>query len=128
MAVPTDRRYLESHEWHKLDGDVCTIGISQFAADELTDITYVDLPSPGDEVTAGEPFGEIESVKATSDLTCGVSGVVTAVNVRLGEAPEIVNGDPFEAGWMIKVKVADASALDALLDAAAYDAQCDGAS
>ncbi len=128
MAVPTDRRYLESHEWHQLDGDVCTIGISRFAADELTDITYVDLPSPGDEVAAGEPFGEIESVKATSDLACGISGVVTAVNDRLGEAPELVNEDPFDAGWMIKVRVADASALDALLDAAAYGAKCQGGS
>ncbi len=128
MAVPTDRRFLESHEWHQLNGDVCTIGISQFAADELTDITYVDLPSPGDELTAGEPFGEIESVKATSDLTCGVSGVVAEVNERLGEAPELVNDDPFDAGWMIKVKVADASTFDALMAAAAYDAQCEGAS
>jgi glycine cleavage system H protein len=126
VVVPTDRRYLESHEWHLLEGDVCTIGISQFAADELTDITYVDLPSPGDEVTAGEPFGEIESVKATSDLTCGVSGVVAEVNDRLGEAPELVNGDPFDAGWMIKVKVADASEFAALMDAASYGAQCEG--
>jgi len=125
VAVPTDRRYLESHEWHRLEGDVCTIGISQFAADELTDITYVDLPTPGDELTAGEPFGEIESVKATSDLTCGVSGVVAEVNDRLGEAPELVNSDPFDAGWMIKVKVADTSALDALMDAASYDAKCE---
>ena len=128
MAVPTDRRFLGSHEWHRLEGDVCTIGISQFAADELTDITYVDLPSPGDEVAAGEPFGEIESVKATSDLTSGVTGVVTEVNDLLGETPELVNNDPFDAGWMIKVKVADTSAFDALIDAAAYDAQCAGKS
>lgn len=123
MAYPADRKYLASHEWHKLDGDICTIGITKFAADELTDITYVDLPSPGKEVTAGKPFGEIESVKATSELMCGVSGVVTEVNKRLSDAPDLVNNDSYGDGWMIKVKVSDKAALDRLLTADTYQKQ-----
>ena len=120
MGYPTDRRYLASHEWHKLDGDICTIGITKFAADELTDITYVDLPSPGKEVAAGKPFGEIESVKATSELMCGVPGVVTEVNKKLSDAPDLVNNDSYGDGWMIKVKVTNKAAIDALLTADAY--------
>ena len=123
MDYPTDRRYLASHEWHKLEGDTCTIGITKFAADELTDITYVDLPAPGKEVVAGEAFGEIESVKATSELTSGLAGVVAEVNGRLADAPELVNDDPFGEGWMIKIKVSDPAAVDGLLTAEAYQAQ-----
>jgi len=123
VGVPTDRRYLKSHEWHKLEGDVCTIGITKFAADELTDITYVSLPKIGKELSAGQPFGEIESVKATSDLYCGVSGVVTAVNEKLGDSPELVNNDSFETGWLIKITVRDASQLDNLLTPADYQQQ-----
>lgn len=126
MGVPTDRRYLKSHEWHKLDGDVCTIGITQFAADELTDITYVALPKVGKEVTAGQPMGEIESVKATSDLYCGVSGVVAAVNEKLTGAPELVNSNPFDDGWMVKIKVSDPGQHAKLLTAEAYEAQLAG--
>ncbi len=126
MSVPTDRRFLATHEWHKLDGDICTLGISQFAADELTDVTYVSLPAAGKEITAGQPFGEIESVKATSDLNAGVSGVVTEVNEKLNDAPELVNEDPFGRGWMIKVKVSDASQHAGLLGAEAYEAQLAG--
>ncbi len=126
MGVPTDRRYLASHEWHRLEGEICTIGISQFAADELTDVTYVSLPSPGTEVTAGQSMGEVESVKATSDLNSGVSGVVTEINEKLNEAPELVNNDPFGEGWMIRVKITDRSQLDGLLDASAYEAQLGG--
>ena len=126
MPVPTDRTYLETHEWHKLDGDICTIGITKFAADELTDITYVSLPAVGKAVTAGKPFGEIESVKATSDLYCGVSGTVAEVNPKLADAPELVNSDSFGQGWMIKVKVSDAGALNSLLTAQAYESQLGG--
>jgi len=126
VSVPTDRRYLKTHEWHKLDGDVCTIGISQFAADELTDVTYVSLPAIGTEVVANQPFGEIESVKATSDLVSGVSGVVAEVNGRLDASPELVNDDPYGEGWMIKVKLSDPAALDALMTADAYEAQLGG--
>ena len=114
MPAPQDRRYLESHEWHKADGDTVTIGITQFAADELTDITFVQLPKVGTKLTANKAFGEIESVKATSDLYSGVTGEVTAVNDKLNAEPGVVNRDPYEAGWMIKVKVtgtADATKL-----------------
>lgn len=123
MSVPTDRRYLSSHEWHKLEGDICTIGITKFAADELTDITFVSLPKVGATVTAGKPFGEVESVKATSDLYAGVSGTVTEVNAKLNDSPELVNNDSFEGGWMIKVKVSDAAQLAALLSAGDYEKQ-----
>ncbi|GMU33092.1 MAG: glycine cleavage system protein GcvH [Planctomycetia bacterium] len=126
MGVPTDRRYLKSHEWHKLDGDICTIGITRFAADELTDITYVSLPKVGKELTAGKPLGEIESVKATSDLYTGVSGVVTEVNGKLGDAPELVNNDSFGDGWLVKVKLSDPSQVEKLMTAQQYDAQIAG--
>lgn len=126
MGVPNDRRYLKSHEWHKLDGDICTIGITKFAADELTDITYVSLPKVGKELAAGKPLGEIESVKATSDLYTGVSGVVTEVNGKLGDAPELVNNDSFGDGWLVKVKLSDPSQVEKLMTAQQYDAQIAG--
>jgi len=120
MAVPQDRRYAQTHEWFKIDGKLVTIGISQFAADELTDITYVSLPAVGKVVKAGESFGEIESVKATSDLYTAVSGTVKEINKRLDGEPELVNNDPFKDGWMIKVECGDTGPLDKLLDAASY--------
>lgn len=121
MAVPQDCRYAQTHEWFKLEGNTVTAGITQFAADELTDITYVELPEVGSEVTAGEDFGEIESVKATSDLFCAVSGKVIAVNERLADEPELVNDDPFGEGWMIKIECSDLGPLEKLLDAGAYE-------
>lgn len=120
MPAPTDRKYLKSHEWHKADGDVVTIGITQFAADELTDITYVDLPALGSKVSANESFGEIESVKATGDLYSGVSGEVIEVNEELHNDPALVNTDPHGKGWMIKVKMSDPGELDKLLSPAQY--------
>jgi glycine cleavage system H protein len=121
MPNPTDRRYLESHEWHKLQGDVVTIGITQAAADELTDITYVALPKIGEKVEAGKRFGEIESVKATSDLYSGVNGNVTEINAALTGDPGLVNRDPFEGGWMIKLKVKNPGDLNKLLSAEEYE-------
>ena len=121
MAVPNDRRYSQTHEWFKPDGDVVTVGITQFAADELTDITYVDLPSVGDTVQGGSHFGEIESVKATSELYCAVSGEVVAVNERLADEPGLVNTDPLGEGWMLKIRAADLSPLQKLLDGPAYE-------
>ncbi len=121
MAVPQDYRYAQTHEWFKVDGDVVTIGISRFAADELTDITYVELPEVGEKVTAGESFGEIESVKATSSLYSAVSGEVIEVNERLADEPELVNNDPFGDGWMVKVRCSDLGPLEKLMDAAAYE-------
>jgi glycine cleavage system H protein len=115
MSIPTDRKYLESHEWHLKSGDVVTIGITQIAADELTDITFVELPKPGGSVTAGKPFGVIESVKATSDLYSGVSGTVTEVNEQLRANPALANSDPHGAAWMIKVKLSNPADYDKLL-------------
>jgi glycine cleavage system H protein len=120
MPVPTDRRYLQTHEWHKPEGDIVTIGITLFAADELTDITYVKLPTIGQAVKAGVPFGEIESVKATADLVSGINGTVTAVNAELNSNPGVVNSDPYAGGWMIKVKVATADETSKLLSADDY--------
>ena len=112
---PNNYRYLASHEWHDLQGDAVTIGITQFAADELTDITYVSLPKVGTKVTAGQRFGEIESVKASSDLYSGVSGTVTAVNDALTGTPGLVNTDPYKGGWMIKVNVDNPAEFQKLL-------------
>ncbi len=120
MDLPTDRKYLESHEWFKLDGDVTTVGITQAAADELTDVTYVSLPKVGDQLTAGQRFGEIESVKATSDLYSGVTGTVTEVNAALAGDPGLVNREPFTGGWMLKLTVTAPAALEKLLSAEEY--------
>ena len=120
MSTPTDRRYLESHEWHKLDGDTVTIGITQHAADELTDITYVSLPKVGAKIAAKGRFGEIESVKATSDLYSGVAGEVVAVNDVLSKDPGLVNRDPHNAGWMIKLKATNPADVDKLLSVDDY--------
>ena len=121
MSVPTDRTYLESHEWHKVEGDTVTIGITQHAADELTDVTYVALPKVGDKIDANGRFGEIESVKTTSELYSGVAGTVSAVNEQLATDPGLVNRDPFNGGWMIKLKAGDPSQASKLLSAADYD-------
>jgi glycine cleavage system H protein len=121
MSVPTDRTYLESHEWHKVDGDTVTIGITQHAADELTDVTYVAMPKVGDHVDANGRFGEVESVKTTSELYSGVSGTVTAINSELANNPGLVNSDPFNGGWMIKLKATDPSQASKLLSAADYE-------
>lgn len=111
--------YSESHEWVKVEDGIAVIGVSDYAQSEMGDITYVDLPSEGDEVVAGEEFGALESVKASSELYSPVSGVVEEVNSELEAAPEKVNEDPYGA-WIIKVRISDASELDALMDSAAY--------
>jgi len=113
--------YSESHEWVKVDGDLAIIGVSDFAQSEMGDITYVDLPAEGDEFAAGEEFGALESVKASSELYSPVSGTVEAVNEELESAPERINEDPYEA-WIIKVRLSNPSELDALLSASAYEA------
>ncbi len=111
--------YSESHEWVKVEGDIATVGVSDFAQKEMGDITYVDMPDVDDEVTAEEDFGALESVKASSDLISPVSGVVVERNEELEDRPELINEDAY-AGWIIKVKMSDLSELDNLLDAAAY--------
>ncbi len=111
--------YSESHEWVKVDGNVAIIGVSDFAQSEMGDITYVDMPSEGDEVTKGEDFGALESVKASSELYSPVSGTVVACNVELEDAPELINQDPYMA-WIIKVEMMDKGELGDLLNCAAY--------
>ena len=114
-------KYSESHEWVKVEDGLAVIGVTDFAQAEMGDITYVDMPDVDDEVTAGEEFGALESVKAASDLFAPVSGKVVAVNEALDDTPELVNEDAFE-NWIIKVEMYDPSELDALMDAAAYKA------
>jgi glycine cleavage system H protein len=121
VAVPTDRRYSKTHEWFKVEGNVVTVGISEFAANQLTDITYVQLPAKGAKTKAGGEFGEVESVKATSPLYAAVAGEVVETNAKLNDAPETVNQDAFGAGWMIKIKATDLGPLNALMDAKAYE-------
>ena len=114
--APNDYRFLESHEWHKQEPDgTVTLGITHFAADELTDITYVSLPQVGAKVEKGQRWGEIESVKATSDLYTGVSGSVAAVNNDLAANPGLVNSDPYAGGWMLKIKPTNAAEFQQLL-------------
>jgi glycine cleavage system H protein len=121
MPSPADRRYAKTHEWHKAEGDIITIGISQFAVDELTDVTYVDLPKPGQQIVAGKSFGEVESVKATSELYSAVAGEVIEANAALTADPSLLNSDPFGNGWLIKIKAPGAD-LSALSTAEQYDA------
>ena len=116
-------KYAETHEWVKVEGEFAFIGISDYAQHELGDVVYVDFPGEGDDITAGEEFGAVESTKAASDLIAPVSGTVVEINSALDDAPELINEDPYE-NWMIKVKLSDASELDALMDAAAYEAFC----
>ena len=122
MASPDDRRYLESHEWHKPEGELVAIGVSQFAVDELTDVTYLEVSVDSGDIGAGDTFGEIESVKATSDLYCGIDGKVVEVNQAVIDNPALVNDDPFGEAWIIKVKPADPSQVESLKAAADYDA------
>jgi len=115
-------KYSESHEWVKVEGNVAIIGVSDFAQAEMGDITYVDMPEADDTMEAGEEFGALESVKASSELVCPVSGTVVEVNAELEDAPEKVNEDAY-AAWIIKVEMSNPAELDALMDAAAYKAQ-----
>lgn len=121
MLYPVDLKYSKTHEWVDMVNGVATVGISDFAQDALGDVVFVNLPAVGDEVTAGESFGDVESVKAVSDLICPVSGIVCAVNDELDDAPENLNKDPY-GSWIIKVK--DITDVEELLDAAAYEAFC----
>lgn len=121
MNYPTELQYSKSHEWVKMDGEVAVIGISDFAQDALGDVVFINLPQEGDTVSAGEAFGDVESVKAVSDLISPLSGAVCAVNEELLDAPEKLNADPYGA-WIIKVEKISGS--EELLDAAAYEAFC----
>ena len=119
--VPPDLRYTKDHEWVRVEGDTATIGVTDFAASQLGDVVFVDLPAVGKAVEQFATFGVVESVKAVSDLYAPVAGEVVDVNADLGSKPELVNSDPFGDGWMMRVKVGDAGQLAELLDAAAYE-------
>ena len=120
-VYPADLKYDKEHEWVRVEGDAAVVGISDFAQDQLGEVVYVDLPSVGDEVVAGETFGEIESVKSVSELYAPVTGTILEVNDDLGSTPETINSDPYAGGWMIKVSVADPSQLEALMSAEDYE-------
>jgi glycine cleavage system H protein len=119
---PADRKYSKEHEWVKLDGGLAIVGITDYAQEQLGDIVYVELPQPGDTLTQFESFGIIESVKAASDLYAPIGGEVVAVNEELVDRPELVNEDPYEDGWMLKVQLEDESDIDKLMTAEEYQA------
>jgi len=120
LNFPEDVRYSQSHEWVKADGDTARIGITDYAQDQLGDIVFVELPDVGESFEKGAEFGTVESVKAVSELYLPVSGEIAAINESLEDAPELINNTPFSEGWMIEVKLDDASQLDALMDKDAY--------
>ena len=126
LSFPEDVRYAESHEWAKAAGDTVKIGITDYAQDQLGDIVFVELPDVGESFEKGAEFGTVESVKAVSELYLPVSGEIVAINEALEDAPELINNTPFSDGWMIEVKPADSSELDALMDKDAYLATLKG--
>ncbi len=120
MKVPTDRKYSETHEWFLIEDDIVSMGITQYAADELTDITYVELPEVGTKLKVGDIIGEVESVKATSEIIAAVAGEVVEVNTALADHPEQINDDAFEEGWIVRIRPESTEPLTALLDAREY--------
>lgn len=122
MNFPENLKYTKDHEWVSIDGDVATVGVTEFAQGELGDIVFVELDTEGESMDQNEVFGTIEAVKTVSDLFMPLSGEITEVNSGLEDAPENVNESPYENGWMIKIKLSDTSELDGLLDEAAYKA------
>jgi len=120
MPTPQEYRYSESHEWFHREGDVITLGITRYAVDELTDITYVEMKPAGSDISPGGPVGEVESVKTTSDIYSVIGGEVVTVNQAVVDDPSLVNSDPYGKGWLVKIRTTDPSPLDALLDHASY--------
>jgi glycine cleavage system H protein len=123
MNIPENLKYTKDHEWIKVEGNIGTIGITDFAQGELGDIVYVDIAPDIAEITIGKSFGTIEAVKTVSDMYAPVTGKVLELNTKLNDEPQLVNTDPYSSGWIIKVEIADLSQLDNLLNAAAYKAQ-----
>jgi glycine cleavage system H protein len=121
MSYPSDLKYSEEHEWVLVEGDEATIGITEYAQEQLGDVVYVELPEPGSQVEFMEPFGVVESVKTASDLFAPVRGTVVRVNARLEDEPELVNQEPHGDGWMIAVKMTDPDELQQLMDASGYE-------
>lgn len=126
MNIPEELRYTEEHEWARSEGSEAVVGISEYAIEQLGDITLVELPEVGEQVAAGDPVGVVESVKAVSDLYAPLSGEVVAVNEELEDAPEKINDDPYGEGWLIRIAVADAAEAAELMDAEAYRTFVDG--
>jgi len=120
VNIPADLKYTEEHEWVKLEDNIATVGITDYAQGELGDIVFVELPGEGDKVTQTEPFGTIEAVKAVSELFSPVTGKVVEVNSALDDDPMVINHDPYGDGWMMKVELSDATQVEQLLDAAGY--------
>ena len=120
MDFPDELKYTEEHEWVLVEDDTVTVGITDFAQDQLGDVVFVELPEEGDQLETGKPLGVVESVKAVSDVYAPLSGEVVEVNSALPDEPEMLNTSPYEDGWMVKIKLADSGELDDLMDAVAY--------
>jgi glycine cleavage system H protein len=123
MASPTDRVYSASHEWHKVEGTTLTLGLTKFAVDQLTDVTYVEMKKAGTSFKAGDNVGEVESVKTTSDIYCAAEGEVLEVNKAVVDDPSLLNSDPYGKGWLVKVKLTGQGKLATCVDGATYDKQ-----
>ena len=123
MSSPTDAKFTQTHEWFRASGSTVTLGITKFAVNELTDVTYVQMKPVGTKVSAGQTVGEVESVKATSDIYSAIAGEIVEINTALTDDPSLVNTDPYGKGWLCKLKVADAAPLNTLMDATTYDAK-----
>ena len=121
MSSPSDCRFYESHEWYKVEGDIVTVGISQFAANELTDITYIEIEPVGTTVVSGESIGEVESVKTTSDIISSFNGEIIEVNETVADDPSLLNSDPFGSGWLAKIRCDDLAPSEELMDQVSYD-------
>src|SRR5437764_8079729 len=121
-SYPTDLLYHPEHDWARVDGDTATLGITWFAQDALGELVFFDPPDVGTQVSKGEGYAEVESVKAVSDVIAPLSGEITEVNGALGDKPEVVNEDPYGEGWLVKIKLSDASETESLMDAEAYEA------
>jgi len=125
MNYPTDRKYTRNDEWVMVDGDTAATGITHYAQDALSDIVFVETPQVGDSLAQGDPYASVESVKAAAEVYLPIGGEITEVNEALAATPELLNQDPHGAGWIAKFKVVDASEMDGLMDAAAYEAYCE---
>ena len=127
MSTPTDLKYHPEHDWARIDGETATLGITDYAQEQLGEVVFFDPPTVGDSTTGGESYAEVESVKAVSDVIAPLSGEIVAVNEGLADAPETVNSDPYGDGWLVQVKLSDPSQADGLMDAAAYQKLIEGA-
>jgi len=119
-SYPSDLKYHEEHDWARVDGDIATFGITWYAQDQLGEVVFFDLPEVGKSVRMGDPYAEVESVKAVSDVIAPLSGEIVEVNEALSNGPEAINDDPYDGGWMVKVRLSDPSEVDTLMDASAY--------